>query len=220
MLLALLGLSLLASTPPLPAASCLSSQGRTACGYACRASASEVRCASTPYGVCHVFNGGVHCFDPPLVSLHHPPDEGLRPECKEVRGQVACGFHCRVTEGKAACARTPYGLCQEHFGELTCWDPPASVIHEHGAELPRPTCLTASTALGCGYDCKATRTEVRCAQTPRGQCVKDELQLGCFDPPSLLECAHGQPPHPDEVRKPKAQRKEQQQAASTPSPSR
>jgi hypothetical protein len=154
------------------------------------------------------------------VSIHHPPDEGLRPECKEVRGQVACGFHCLLTEGKVACARTPYGLCQEHFGELTCWDPPAAVIHEYGAELPRPTCLTASTALGCGYDCKASRTEVRCAQTPRGQCVQDAFQLGCFDPPSLLECAHAQPPHPDEVRKPKAQRKEQLEAAATPAPSR
>jgi hypothetical protein len=206
MLLTLLGITLLASAPPTPQVSCLTAHGKTACGYSCRSSTTDVRCASTPYGTCSVLGDQVHCFDPLLASIHHPPDEGLRPECKRVGNEVACGFHCLVAKGKVSCARTPYGVCREHFGELLCWDPPESVIHEFGAELPRPTCQTASTTLACGYDCKTTRSEVQCARTPRGRCVQDNFKLSCFDPPSLLECSHSQPPDPAEVRKPKYQR--------------
>jgi hypothetical protein len=207
----LLGVLFLASAPPVPPASCLYAHGETACGYACRASSTQVRCASTPYGICSVLHDEVHCFDPLPASIHHPPDEGLLPECKEVGGEVACGFRCLVALGKVACAQTPYGVCREHFGELKCWDPPESAIHEYGSEIPRPACHTASTALACGYDCKMTRTEVKCAQTPRGRCTKEEFRLECFDPPSLVQCAHSQPPHPDEVRKPKRQRREERQ---------
>jgi hypothetical protein len=218
MLLTLLSVTLLASAPPPPKASCLYAHGKTVCGYACRASPSDVRCASTPYGICAVFNDEVHCFDPLPASIHHPPDEGLVPECKAVRGEVACGFNCLVTQGKVACAKTPYGVCREHFDELTCWDPPESTIHEHGAELARPSCLTASTAIGCGYDCKSSRAEVRCAQTPRGRCVKDDLRLECFDPPTLVQCAHGALPPPDEVRKPKAKRTPEKVPEAAPPP--
>jgi hypothetical protein len=161
----------------------------------------------------------VYCFDPSPASIQHPPDEGLLPECREVRGQVACGFNCLVTDGKVACAKTPYGVCREHFHELTCWDPPELAIHEFGAEIPRPTCSTASTAIGCGYDCKANPAEVRCAQTPRGRCVKDHFKLECFDPPVLVQCAHTGLPDPAEVRKPKWKRKEAQEQAERPSQS-
>jgi hypothetical protein len=227
MLLALLTVTLLASAPPPPKATCLTVNGETACGYACRASATEVRCATTPYGTCSMFNGEVHCVDPLPASIHHPPDEGLLPECKSVRGEVACGFNCLVSQGKVACAKTPYGVCREHFHELTCWDPPEATLHEFGVELPKPTCRTASTAIACGYDCKANPAEVRCAQTPRGQCVKDEFKLECFDPPPLVQCSHSELPSPDEVRKPKWKRKEaleqaarQAEAARTEPPRR
>ncbi|WNG43773.1 hypothetical protein F0U60_06435 [Archangium minus] len=211
MLLTILGIALLASTPSIPPVSCLSANGKTACGYSCRASADDVRCASTPYGTCGMFHGKVSCFDPSPAAIHHPPDEGLRPECEGIGNEAACGFNCLVTRGKVVCAKTPYGVCREHFGELKCWDPPESSIHELGAELPRPTCLTASTAIACGYDCKNSRTEVKCAATPRGRCEKDDFRLECFDPPSLLQCAHGQPPDPAEVRKPKSQRREEKE---------
>ncbi|EAU65929.1 hypothetical protein STIAU_1806 [Stigmatella aurantiaca DW4/3-1] len=212
MFVVLLGTLVLAATPALPAATCLFANGETACGYACKTSSTQVRCASTPYGTCAVFNGEVHCLDPLPASIHHPPDEGLRPECKEVRGTVACGFRCLVTKGKVACAQTPYGVCREHFGEVKCWDPTEASIHEFGAEIPRPTCATAGTGIACGYDCKTSRTEVACAQTPRGRCTQEEFRLGCFDPPSLLQCAHSQPPPPDEVRKPKSQRRKDETA--------
>jgi hypothetical protein len=220
MLLSLLGAALLASTPSLPQSSCLSANGKTACGYLCRASVTDVRCASTPYGTCGVFGGEVYCFDPPLAAVHHPPDEGLRPECKAVSGEVACGFRCLIAKGKVACAQTPYGECREHFGDLKCWDPPESSIHEHGAELARPTCLTASTAFACGYDCKSSRAEVRCARTPRGRCVKDDFQLACMDPPALAQCVHSALPDPQEVRKPKSRRRVEPSPEAEPAPRR
>ncbi len=80
MLLALLGLTLLASTPTVPPTSCLFANGKTACGYSCQRSVDDVRCASTPYGTCAMFHDRVYCFDPPLSAIHHPPDEGLRPD--------------------------------------------------------------------------------------------------------------------------------------------
>lgn len=208
MLLTLLGITLLASAPPAPTAKCLTANGRQACGYSCRASFSDVRCASTPYGACATFNDRVYCFDPPASAIHHPPDEGLRPECKSVAGQSACGFNCLIAKGQVACARTPYGVCREHFNTIKCFDPPEGTIHEFGASIPRPECLTASTAMECGYDCKTDRSEVKCATTPRGRCEKHDNQIECFDPPVLTQCAHGQAPDPDEVRKPKTQRKE------------
>jgi hypothetical protein len=210
MLLTLLGIALLASTPPVPPVSCLFVNGKTACGYSCKTSVDDVRCASTPYGTCGMFHGKVYCFDPPLSAIHHPPDAGLRPECKGIGDEAACGFNCLVAKGKVACARTPYGECREYLGELKCWDPPESVIHELGSETPRPTCLTASTAIECGYDCISNRAEVRCAATPRGRCEKNDFRLECFDPPSLLHCEHAQPPDSAEVRKPKSQRREAQ----------
>ncbi|WP_375767761.1 hypothetical protein NR798_39740 [Archangium gephyra] len=218
MLVTILALTLLTSTPSAPPVSCLSANGKTACGYSCRRSADDVRCASTPYGTCGMFNGEVYCFDPSLAAIHHPPDEGLRPECKGLGTEAACGFNCVVAQGKIACAKTPYGVCREHFGELKCWDPSETTIHEMGAETPRPGCLTASTAIECGYDCKNNRTDVKCAATPRGRCEKNDFRIECFDPPSLLQCAHTQPPDPAEVRKPKYQRREEKPAEASQSP--
>ncbi|MBN1206205.1 MAG: hypothetical protein JXB05_14915 [Myxococcaceae bacterium] len=212
MILSLLSVTLLASAPTMPPPSCQTVNRQTACGYSCATSLSGVRCASTPYGTCRMFHGEVYCFDPPFSSIHHPPDEGLRPECKAVGGDAACGFNCLVAKGKVACARTPYGVCREHYGQLKCWDPPESVIHEYGSQMPRPTCLTASTSIECGYDCKADRAEVKCAVTPGGRCEKRDSELICFDPPLLSHCSHSQPPDPNEVRKPKSQRQEEKPA--------
>lgn len=190
-MLALLPLLLFAATP---SPQCTTSQGRTVCGYACRSSTTDVACANTPYGVCQVLNGRVQCWDPPLVAIQHP--RGNRPECKESRGQVACGYNCRLAEGGVACARTPYGVCTVTYGRIYCWDPPESAIHEYGASLPTARCLTAGTAVACGYDCQASRAEVRCANTPKGVCRVDEGRFTCFDPPPLLHCDHSAPPAP------------------------
>lgn len=49
----------------LPAAQCKSSEGTPVCGYACASSYGRVVCASTPNGICKVFDSEVRCFDPP-----------------------------------------------------------------------------------------------------------------------------------------------------------
>lgn len=208
MLLSLLATTLLTSAPSLPSPQCLTANGRTVCGYSCRASSSGIGCASTPYGTCAQFHGEVHCFDPSATAVHHPPNEGLNPQCKSAGGESACGFNCLVASGRAACARTPYGVCREHHGVVKCWDPPEATIHEYGSELPRPTCLAVFSAMACGYDCKADRSEVKCASTPRGRCEKQGSQIECFDPPVLAHCAHSRQPDPEEVRKPRSQRQE------------
>jgi len=113
---------------------------------------------------------------------------------------VACGFNCRLSNGEVACNNTPYGVCTTHFGKLVCWDPPESVIHEYAEATPRPWCVNASEDIACGFDCKSTRTEARCASTPRGVCKLVDQQFTCFDPPSLLHCVHGGPPEPARAR--------------------
>lgn len=186
--------------PPPPTPECISSRGRTVCGFQCKTSASDLDCAQTPYGTCEVTNGGVYCWDPPRVVIHHPPRTPVSPECKSVRGKVACGFNCRLSNGEVACNNTPYGVCTTHFGKLVCWDPPESVIHEYAEATPRPWCVNASEDIACGFDCKSTRTEARCASTPRGVCKLVDQQFTCFDPPSLLHCVHGGPPEPARAR--------------------
>ncbi|WP_338864458.1 hypothetical protein [Myxococcus stipitatus] len=216
-MLPILALLLLASTPPRPlppqdtpptaprvepvpqpSPQCLTSHGQTACGFKCRSSNLNLACAQTPYGTCEVLSGQVHCWDPPRVAIQHPPKNSVFPECKSVRGQVACGFNCKVNNGEVACNTTPYGVCTTHFGRLVCWDPPDSVIHEYASATPTPRCLNASEAIACGYDCKSLRGEVRCASTPRGVCAINgrDQQFTCFDPPSLLHCDHSEPPPP------------------------
>jgi hypothetical protein len=49
----------------LPAPQCKLSEGQAACGYACASAYGRVSCASTPKGLCKVFDGSVSCFDPP-----------------------------------------------------------------------------------------------------------------------------------------------------------
>jgi hypothetical protein len=179
-----------------PSAQCITTQGRTVCGYDCRSSPSDAACATTPYGVCQVLAGRVHCWDPPLVVIQHPPSRPVSPECKESRGHMACGYNCQISEGEVDCTRTPYGVCTVSYGRLFCWDPPDSAIHEYGAQLPAPRCATANTSVACGYDCKSTRGEVQCAKTPKGLCRVDDSRFTCFDPPSLLHCDHSAPPPP------------------------
>lgn len=47
------------------APTCRNNEGTPVCGYACATAFSRSGCASTPEGVCKVFDSTVHCFDPP-----------------------------------------------------------------------------------------------------------------------------------------------------------
>jgi hypothetical protein len=193
-MLALLTALFLASTPtPVPPPDCVTAQGRTTCGYACRSTGSSARCAQTPQGLCTVLQGEVHCFDPPLAVIHHPPKQTATPMCRQSGTSVACGYRCMVVEGRVACARTPYGVCKVLNGRLTCWDPTDTAIHQYGAELPPAQCRAAGGAVACGYECQTTLDQVACTQTPAGRCTAQGGQVTCWDPPSLLHCEHTSP---------------------------
>lgn len=47
-----------------PAMACMRLNGQIACGYHCVSANGEVRCASTPNGICQVTNSHVVCWDP------------------------------------------------------------------------------------------------------------------------------------------------------------
>jgi len=50
----------------LPAPECRNGESGPVCGYACTTAFSKSGCASTPAGVCKVFDSEVACFDPPV----------------------------------------------------------------------------------------------------------------------------------------------------------
>ena len=143
MLVPLLALLLTTAPSSVPESECLSANGRTACGYACRSTGRDAKCAQTPFGLCTVLQGEVHCFDPPAVVIHHPPRSTETPMCRQSGASVACGYNCNVTEGRVTCARTPYGVCSMQNGRQVCWDPSEETIHQYGASLPTPQCRAA-----------------------------------------------------------------------------
>ncbi|HZI10294.1 MAG TPA: hypothetical protein VE153_07840 [Myxococcus sp.] len=49
----------------LPAPECRTSEAGPVCGYKCATAFSKSACASTPAGLCKVFDSEVFCFDPP-----------------------------------------------------------------------------------------------------------------------------------------------------------
>jgi len=57
----------LGATGDASASDCLTSGGKTACGFHCVSGEGQVRCAQTPTGVCSVSSGVVACWDPPAV---------------------------------------------------------------------------------------------------------------------------------------------------------
>src|SRR5690349_3520715 len=66
---------------PGPEPQCLHSEGKTACGYNCKASDSQVRCAQTPQGICTVGSGIVACWDPPPLVKTALGRQAPRPTC-------------------------------------------------------------------------------------------------------------------------------------------
>jgi hypothetical protein len=107
-----------------PPPKCLAQGGRVACGYGCVAGSGSVACAKTPIGVCFVKDGTARCFDPASGVLCANGKDLERPACLEDFGQIACGYDCKSTNGKVACAQTPRGSCNDASGSVTCFDPP------------------------------------------------------------------------------------------------
>ena len=190
MLLPLLALFLATAPTSLPESECLSANGRTACGYACRSTGTTAKCAQTPFGMCTILQGEVHCFDPPAAVIHHPPRASATPMCRQSGSSVACGYNCTVSEGRVSCARTPYGVCSTLNGRQVCWDPSDEAIHQFGAALPTPQCRAAGSKVACGYSCQVTLEQVACTRTPAGKCTAQAGNASCWDPPALLHCEH------------------------------
>ena len=165
------------------AAECLTSSGKTACGYHCVASEGQVRCAQTPQGACSTASGVVACWDPPPM-LGKVFERGLpHPKSVTSSGQTAFGYHCVRSDDRVLCAQTPFGACRADQGSLVCWDPPAAVVLAKRRQTPRAECLRNSGKVVCGYHCLGHEGKLRCAQTPDGICSVEQGNLVCWDPP-------------------------------------
>ncbi len=167
-----------------PKPACLWRGQNGACGYDCKAQLDQVGCAATPQGVCIAQYNKVLCFDP-QPALYGVYGKGIpEPRCLAQDGHLACGYGCKSTGGRLACAATPHGVCEERDGQLVCFDPDKLVLCARGKGTPKPACLMGFGQLVCGYDCKAASGRVACAQTPDGTCDTAGANAPtCFDPP-------------------------------------
>lgn len=58
--------------PGMKRARCITRHGKTVCGYSCVAKYGQVKCASTPRGVCKAAYGRVTCWDPKRLPPKSP----------------------------------------------------------------------------------------------------------------------------------------------------
>jgi hypothetical protein len=165
------------------AADCLTSNGKTACGYHCVSGENQVRCSQTPDGVCSVSSGIVACWDPPAVLRGIFGARALGARCVTNYGQMACGYACETSSDRAQCAQTPFGACGASDGRVACWDPPAAVMVTRRERTPTAECLVNSGKVACGYHCIAFDGTVHCAQTTEGGCRVEQGKVICWDPP-------------------------------------
>ncbi len=163
---------------------CVTSNGKTACGYECMATEGQVRCAQVPQGVCAAGSGMLVCWDPPAVLRSLLGTAALqRPSCLISSGHAACGYSCVANYDTVQCAQTPFGACSANEGKVVCWDPAAAIILAMRDRTPRATCLANYGKVACGYHCVANYGLVRCAQTPEGICRSEFETVTCWDPP-------------------------------------
>lgn len=165
------------------AAECLTTSGKTACGFHCEASDGEVRCAQTPDGVCSVSSGVVACWDPPAILRRVFGERVPKPSCVTTDGQTACGYACETNNEHALCAQTPFGECRASDGKIVCWDPPAVVVLTRRERTPPVACISSVGKIACGYHCMSYDGNLRCSQTPEGTCSVEQGHLVCWDPP-------------------------------------
>ena len=180
--IALLG-TLAAAGTAVSAPECLTSSGKTACGFHCVASDGDVRCSQTIEGTCSTASNIVTCWDPPAVLRRSLGDRLPKASCTTSYGQTACGYACESNSDRVACAQTPFGACKAAEGNLVCWDPPAAVVLGMRAATPPAECLATSGKIACGYHCLEYAGVVKCASTPQGTCSVQQSNLVCWDPP-------------------------------------
>jgi len=103
-----------------PGAKCVRGSSGMTCGFGCVTRRNEVRCASTPLGVCIAGRSKLACYDPPRNLVRKYGAELPRPECLEGRYEVACGYDCMTSGGKAKCSSVPGGTCRVVRGRIEC----------------------------------------------------------------------------------------------------
>lgn len=168
----------------LPKPACVSEGGNLACGYDCKREGGRVACAQTPKGLCQASYGALTCFDPPPEAYAVLQGDLPAPKCVAQEGRVACGYGCVASNGLIACARTPFGVCDENGGAPRCFDPSKEVVCAKGKTVAKPKCMRGPSSAVCGYDCKQAGTAVACAKTPDGTCdTSGPNGPVCFDPP-------------------------------------
>ena len=82
------------------------------------------------------------------------------------------------------CNRTPFGVCAEKGGPVSCFDPDRYVVCAKGTATPKPECVYQSGGFTCGYHCANSLSQVTCDKTPDGSCNAEGVGAPvCFDPP-------------------------------------
>jgi len=162
---------------------CLTEDGKTACGFHCVAAHGTVACAQSPSGTCTSVGERATCWDSPQairIQYRRPMPVA---QCLARAGNIACGYNCAARDNQVACASTPDGICVAGRLGITCWDPSETVYcADRRRPLPRPQCVVSDGEVACGYGCKKHAGSVACAQTPSGTCTIAQDRLVCLDP--------------------------------------
>jgi hypothetical protein len=126
---------LLANDPDVERPSCISSTHAVACGFHCMRQGSAVKCAQTPEGACHANQTGFVCWDPPEPVRWRMLQQGniSYAGCISFLDHIECGYHCTAVGTTLKCAVSPQGMCETHFTQVSCFDPPYDDV------LPVPT---------------------------------------------------------------------------------
>lgn len=168
-----------------PRASCVTTGGKTACGYHCISGSDQVQCAQTPWGVCKAGDGSLACWDPPAAVLASfaaaPSQPSPRPKCISVSGSIACGYDCAASSSNLACSQTPNGVCHVENDRATCWDAPVDARGVAFSGASTLACMSTLSPGGrvCGYACLASGTRVACASDPQGHCAESRGEIRC-----------------------------------------
>ena len=187
MLLALAAVTVLAQSGQ----KCLTVGGVRTCGFECVDNGSRAACTQSSAGVCSKNSSTVVCFDPPTYLTGVWGGEVPKPACVSDGTGIACGYDCKQTGGKVACAGTPSGICTAAYGSITCFDPPPVVYGVYGSSVPPPTCKAQDGRVACGYSCASGAGQLACAKTPFGVCAESGGAPSCFDPDKAVICAKG-----------------------------
>ncbi len=169
---------LLSTLSQFPKSQCVTTNGTGACGYDCKTTNGKAACASTPWGRCTTTDGKIFCGDPSPFAQRRGITTPV--QCVTTNGTGACGYDCKTSNGRAACASSPWGRCTTTDGKVFCGDP-SPLAQQFGVDVP-VECVTTNGTGACGYDCQTTNGKAACASTPWGRCTTTDGRIFCADP--------------------------------------